>query len=547
MPLRIVLLTPRRRFIANRFGLGYQVPLGLVALGGPLLDAGHQVRLLDNDVLGWDDVRLARYLAADPPDCLMLGHTGSTAAHPVAMRTARVLRQYLPATTFVYGGVYPSYAATEVLRENPALDVIVRGEGEQTAVILAAALERGRAALADVRGITWRMGDTIHSNPPRPPIADLDRYRMGWELVDWDAYRLFGFGRAAGMQFSRGCTLSCTYCGQWNFWRKWRHRSPENFVAQLELLATRYGVRIVWFADENFAADPALTREVLERIAARKLGLSINLNMTAADVVRDAEILPLYKRAGVDNIVMGIESLDDAVVAKVRKNNPYALSRRAVALLREQNIVSLVNVIYGLEDESAATLTRTFRRVCALDPDILNAVYLTPHHWTPDGRSRPRRRHHQPRPVALDVPQSGHPYSATVAVAVVCGRQTERGIVPLAPACPATFAVRPRAQLPPHPARLLIHRHSCRLCRNHRVYGAPEIRACGHATTCAGRTHRRTRSTARTSHADIMTRRTSCVPCARRHDLLKRMRTHINREEVEAWKSKWSSICWAWG
>ncbi len=51
MPLKIVLLVPRRRFIANRFGLGYQVPLGLVLIGGPLLDAGHRVRLIDNDVL----------------------------------------------------------------------------------------------------------------------------------------------------------------------------------------------------------------------------------------------------------------------------------------------------------------------------------------------------------------------------------------------------------------------------------------------------------------------------------------------------------------
>ena len=59
---------------------------------------------------------------------------------------------------------------------------------------------------------------------------DLDRYRPGWELVDWPGYRLFGIGRSAGMQFSRGCPLTCTYCGQWLFWKKWRHRSPRNFV-----------------------------------------------------------------------------------------------------------------------------------------------------------------------------------------------------------------------------------------------------------------------------------------------------------------------------
>src|SRR5262245_57521140 len=140
MPLNIVLLAPRRRFIANRFGLGYQMPLGLVFIGGPLIDAGHQVRLIDNDVLGWNDERLAHELSSLSPDCIMLGHTGSTAAHPVAMQTAQVLRSYLPETPIIYGGVYPSYAARSVLLANPAIDVIVRGEGEEIVVELAEAL-----------------------------------------------------------------------------------------------------------------------------------------------------------------------------------------------------------------------------------------------------------------------------------------------------------------------------------------------------------------------------------------------------------------------
>jgi anaerobic magnesium-protoporphyrin IX monomethyl ester cyclase len=262
---------------------------------------------------------------------------------------------------------------------------VVRGEGEETIVELAEALDRGHS-LSGVRGITWRDGE-IRANPDRPPIDDLDRYRPGWELVNWDDYRLFGMGRSAGMQLSRGCPLRCTYCGQWGFWRRWRHRSPENVAGELEILARRYGVRVVWLADENFAADREVARSVLERIVALGLDLSINLNMTAADVVRDADLLPLYKRAGVDNIVMGVESLDDSVVRDVRKNNPFEVSREAVALLRRHGIVSLVNIIYGLEDESVSTLTRTFRRLLQLDADVLNAVYLTPHSWTPAGRA----------------------------------------------------------------------------------------------------------------------------------------------------------------
>lgn len=386
MASRIVLLTPARRFIANRFGLGYQIPLGLVLIGGPLADAGHAVLLIDNDLYGWSDRRLIAEIAAFRPDWIMLGHTGSTAAHPRCLATAAALRRAFPAAKIAYGGVYPSYAAAESLAACPALDVVVRGEAEQTVLELVATWERGEPWGA-VAGLTWRDGAGIGSSRNRAPIADLDRYRPGWELVDWPGYRLFGLGRAAGMQFSRGCPLSCTYCGQWLFWKRWRHRSPRNVVEQLRLLATRYGVKIVWMADENVAADPAAFRELVTLLAEARLDLSLNVNMTAAGVVALADLLPLAKAAGIDYVVMGVESLEDAVVAAVRKDNPYAVSRQAVRLLRQHKIISLVNIIYGLEDETAATLRAKRRKLAALDPDILNAVYITPHHWTADGKN----------------------------------------------------------------------------------------------------------------------------------------------------------------
>jgi anaerobic magnesium-protoporphyrin IX monomethyl ester cyclase len=386
MSRKIVLLTPARRFIANRFGLGYQIPLGLVCIGGPLLDAGYTIKLIDNDLYGWSPERLAAEVADFGADYVLLGHTGSTAAHLICLATATALRAALPHLRIAYGGVYPSYADTSTLHDCPAIDVVVRGEGEQTTLDLVAAWDQG-TSLARVAGITWRDGPRIRTNRARPPLADLDRYRPGWELVDWPGYNLFGMGRAAGMQFSRGCPLTCTYCGQWLFWKRWRHRSPENLVRELTILAHQYDVKIVWLADENFAADQEAARRALELLAQADLELSLNINMTAADVVRDADLLPLYKAAGVDYIVMGVESLDDTVVASVRKNNPFDISQDAVRLLREHDIISLVNIIYGLEDERWGTLLAKFSKLLLLDPDILNAVYLTPHFWTAAGKT----------------------------------------------------------------------------------------------------------------------------------------------------------------
>lgn len=384
---RIVLITPARRFIANRFGLGYQVPLGLVYLGGPLVDAGYSIRLIDNDLYGWSLERLVREIAAFAADYVLVGHTGSTAAHATCIQTIEALREAFPHMRIVYGGVYPSYADQTTLRECAAIDVIVRGEGEQTCVDLINTWEN-ELPLEQVAGITWRSeSGQVVTNRSRPPIQDLDAWRPGFELVDWPRYRLFGFGPAAGLQFSRGCPLTCSYCGQWLFWKKWRHRSPEKLVEQMTELVEKYGVKFIWFADENFSAERETTQKVLELIRDARLGISLNLNMTAADVVRDADLLPLYKAAGVDYIVMGIESLEDSVIAGIRKNNPYAISKEAVRLLRQNNIVSLVNLIYGLEQESYQTLFTKFRKLIEFDADILNACYITPHFWTADGRA----------------------------------------------------------------------------------------------------------------------------------------------------------------
>lgn len=383
---RVVLINPARHFIANAQGLGYLIPLGLVYIGGPLIDAGFTVKLIDHDLYGWSYQTLIKEIIDFQADYILLGHSGSTAAHKTAIKTIRAIHEKLPSLRVVYGGVYPSYADRAVMAECKEIDAIVRGEGEETVVSLIRTWEQ-TDDLRYVDGVTWRRGNEIIVNRSRTPIRNLDDYRPGWELIDWPCYSMFGFHRAAGLQFSRGCTLTCVYCGQWMFWKKWRHRSPENVVEQLKILANQYGVRIVWFADENFAADRELAKQILERIAEANLELSLNLNMTAADVVRDADLIPLYKRAGVDYIVMGIETLKDEVVTNIRKNNPFEISKQAVRLLRENDIVSLTNIIYGLEEESWKTIFEKFKGLLELDSDILNAMYLTPHFWTAQGKA----------------------------------------------------------------------------------------------------------------------------------------------------------------
>jgi anaerobic magnesium-protoporphyrin IX monomethyl ester cyclase len=166
MTARIILLNPARHFIANRAGVGYLTPLGLVFLGGPLMDAGHEVRLIDHDMNGWSMKKLLAKLGEFQPHYILLGHSGSTASHNVVVKTVKAIRVAFPHIRIIYGGVYPSYAYQSILQDVPEIDVIVRGEGEQVTCNLIDTWETG-PNLENVAGIAWRRGGEIVVNRPQ--------------------------------------------------------------------------------------------------------------------------------------------------------------------------------------------------------------------------------------------------------------------------------------------------------------------------------------------------------------------------------------------
>jgi anaerobic magnesium-protoporphyrin IX monomethyl ester cyclase len=311
------------------------------------------------------------------------------------LQVLRAVKASLPHAITVYGGVYPTYHHADVLAQHPEVDLIVRGEGEATVVELVEALAQacttGGASAVDlgrVRGIAWRRDGVPAVTGARPPIHDLDAFRIGWELVDdWDRYQAFGRGRAAVVQFSRGCPHTCTYCGQWMFWKRWRHRGVTRFVDEVERLHREHDVRFFWLADENPTTDRDIWRRVLEELSARHLPISLCASIRAQDIVRDADLLPLYRRAGFLYVLMGVEAATDDLLAAIRKRSSVNDGYQAVRLLRRHQIMSIVDYIVGIEEETPRSLWRGLRGLLHYDGDLVNVLYMTPHAWTPYGRS----------------------------------------------------------------------------------------------------------------------------------------------------------------
>jgi anaerobic magnesium-protoporphyrin IX monomethyl ester cyclase len=393
--MRILLINPQHPSIGSRIPNEHLPPLGLMAVGGPLVDAGHTVKLLDADLEMLSTNRIVAQARKWGPEAILVGHSGSTSGHPVITELTQALRIAIPRAWLVYGGVFPTFHWREILAEQPQIDVIVHGEGEETTLRLVRLLEQ-HAALDVLPGIAYRRNCAPFATHAAPLIDDLDAYRTGWELVDLDRYSYWGGRRAVVVQFSRGCPHCCSYCGQRLFWRRWRHRDPKKFAAELAWLYRTYGVEVINFADEDPTASQSDWRAFLEALIAEHVPLTLIGSTRADDIVRDAEILPLYKKAGVARFLLGLENYDAETLRRLRKGGTESKDREAIRLLRRHDIISMVTYVTGFEEEQDRDYWRGMQQLLSYDPDQIQTMYVTPHRWTDYFQAAAQRRVIQP-------------------------------------------------------------------------------------------------------------------------------------------------------
>jgi len=336
----ILIVNPPHPAIGSRIPKEQLPPLGLLCVGAPLLDAGHDVTLLDAELGPLSYQEIVQQVVQHNPQILIIGHSGSTSAHPIVAALTRQFREALPQLTIIYGGVFPTYHFYEILTQEPQIDFIVRGEGEITVPKLITALEQGND-LATVEGIAFRQDDCVIETRLAPMIQDLDAHRVGWELVDLKRYSYYGGKQAVVIQFSRGCPHLCNYCGQRGFWVRWRHRDPKKFAQEIAWLHRTHGVELFNLADENPTVNKKVWREFCEAMIAENVPITIIGSTRADDIVRDADILHLYRQAGVQRFLLGMENTDEATLKKIRKGSATSSDREAIRLLRKHGILSL--------------------------------------------------------------------------------------------------------------------------------------------------------------------------------------------------------------
>ena len=255
----------------------YLEPLGLAYVAAACRGAGHEVRVHDMVSLRFADVEgLLAEVERFRPE--VVGFSTMTENHRNGLVLARALRERLGATT-VFGGWHVSGVPESA--EDPAVDFVVRGEGEEAIVELLAHLDPTRTGLPleEIRGIAYaRPGGGHERTPERPRIRDLDalprpvrdglardRYRYA-PLFDVPLSRM----RTVSVQASRGCPYTCGFCQTPPLLgRAYVRRDPRAIVDEIEMLVEREGANTLFFRDEEFTLRPDWVLEICAELVRR--------------------------------------------------------------------------------------------------------------------------------------------------------------------------------------------------------------------------------------------------------------------------------------
>ena len=353
-------------------------PLGLTYLGAQAERAGWHAQIYDAMTLNHDFERVERELASMSFD--VFATTAITPTFPDAARLCRLAKRLRPGCVTILGGVHPTFMARDVLAENESIDYIITGEGELPLYHFLS--EFGdESKRHETPNLAWRDGGKVRVNRRLPLIKDLDSLPNASHLLDWPVYKYYVIpgSRLGAVATSRGCSHACTFCSQQRFWSKtWRGRRPESVVAEIEALHREYGITVFLLTDEYPTQERDRWEELLDRLIALKLDIYLLMETRVEDIVRDRDILPKYRKAGIIHIYVGAEATDQATLDAINKEVDINDSRLAIQLIAEYGMISETSFVLGFPDETQESIEQTLKLAREFNPDFAHFLALTP-------------------------------------------------------------------------------------------------------------------------------------------------------------------------
>jgi radical SAM superfamily enzyme YgiQ (UPF0313 family) len=357
-------------------------PLGILYLATVLREKGIEVSVLDQPAKGFTIEETVSWVEKENPDIVGFS-TFASSGRTAALISNRV-KERNPNITTVFGNYYATFNPERILRKYPSVDIIARGEGENTILELESCI-RNKEELKKVRGITFRNEKSIVSTPEQPLIRDLDSLPFpDRNLIDVDYHSIIAGANVAPKKFtsivsSRGCVYKCRFCCCTQFARNmWRPRSVKSTLDELHFLASE-GYEQFIFVDDSFTLNQKRVIELCR--AMRKEKLTMNWICEGRVDNCSYEMLSEIAKAGCKILYFGIESANQRILDYYNKQTTPQQSEVAVRTARKAGIDVVVgSFIVGAPDETREEIQNTieFAKQIPIDLPQFNILGVYP-------------------------------------------------------------------------------------------------------------------------------------------------------------------------
>lgn len=348
--------------------------LGLGTIAAVLRSNGHSVQLfkLYASTAHPDALETAtRHIGDFRPS--LVGATAYNTNIKIINTLYRTIKRSNPETVTLVGGVFATMNAQDILDDNPFIDCVVRGEGEDAVLEIGERVVHSSPPdLSGVEGVWWRRGDTVEHNADRAILRDLNvNPEPARDIAD--AHSRKGQFNFTSMMTSRGCYGACSFCSVNTFSRmqsgvRWRGRAIPKVVDEMAALAHGHDIHSIFLQDSSFEDPPAhgkqRIRQLCEEIIERELRLFLRFESRAESWGKeDAELLRLMRRAGFCYVVVGMESGSNEILKVYNKRARKTDNARCYHMFADHDIFVYPSFImfqpyatFGELRESAALL-----------------------------------------------------------------------------------------------------------------------------------------------------------------------------------------------
>lgn len=349
-------------------------PLMTIQAAAMLREAGFAVQLFDT-MFAEGPEQLRPVLETQHPDVLVIFDDGFNYLTKMCLTNMRE-------AAWAMTGLAKARGATVIVCSSDAsdhgeaylqqgADFVLPGEGEQSLLELAGALEEGRP-VRGIPGIIYREKGQTKRNPARPVMKDLDALPLpAWDLIDFEAYRRpweqhWGYF-SLNIATTRGCPYKCNWCAKPIYGNSYKMRSPEHVIREIEYLKQLAPFEHIWFCDDIFGLKRSWVVRFAELVRQKGLRLRYKIQSRADLLVKDQYIEALAA-SGCEEAWMGVESGSQRILDAMDKGITLDQVRTATRKLKTHGIQPCFFIQFGYLGETAEDIRKTIDIISELAP-----------------------------------------------------------------------------------------------------------------------------------------------------------------------------------